>query len=232
MHKMNPDRVGRVCAGVLLATSVVVVACAPDTEDDAGDTSTIGSAATASQWVGSWATGPQLTETANLPPAPGLSGNTLRQIVHSSISGTFVKVQLSNEFGSSAVTMDSVHIAVSRGNGAIDTTTDKAVTFNTGATSVTIPAGQQVFSDGFNFTLGPLTDVAISIHFASQSGNVTGHPGSRETSFLQSGNVVTAASLPSAAKVDHWYYIMNLNYWTPTPSGSLIALGDSITDGR
>jgi lysophospholipase L1-like esterase len=226
------DRFGRGWwAGVLLATSVAVIACAPATEDEADDTTTVEGAATASQWVGSWATGVQLTETANLPPAPGLSGNTLRQIVHASIGGTFLKVQLSNEFGNSSVRMDSVHIAVSRGNGTIDTTTDKAVTFS-GATSVTIAAGQEVFSDGFNFTLNALSDVAITIHFASQSGNVTGHPGSRATSFLQSGNFVTAASLPSPVQVQHWYYIMNLNAWTPTPSGSLIALGDSITDGR
>jgi len=89
-----------------------------------------------------------------------------------------------------------------------------------------------VFSDGFNYTLNPISDVAITIHFASQSGNVTGHPGSRETSFLQSGNFVTAASLPAPVKVEHWYFIMNLNAWTPTPGGSLVALGDSITDGR
>jgi lysophospholipase L1-like esterase len=80
--------------------------------------------------------------------------------------------------------------------------------------------------------LAPLSDVAITVHFASQSGNVTGHPGSRTTSYLQSGNFVTAASLPSAVRTDHWYYIMNLNTWIPTPGGTLVALGDSITDGR
>jgi lysophospholipase L1-like esterase len=204
---------------------------APGEDQGAEETATDSNAATTSQWVGSWATAPQLTETANLPPAPGLSGNTLRQIVHTSIGGTFIKVQLSNEYGNAPVTMDAVHIALSKGNGTIDTTTDKAVPF-AGSNSVTIQPGQQVFSDGFNFNLPALTDVAITIHFQSQSGNVTGHPGSRETSYLKSGNVVTAASFSSPATTEHWYYIMNINAWTPTPSGSLMALGDSITDGR
>jgi lysophospholipase L1-like esterase len=216
--------------------SLAVLAGCADAQDDepgGGDetTSVVGAATAAQQWVDSWACGPQLVETANLPPAPGLSGNTLRQLVHASVGGTFVKVQLSNEFGNSPVTMDAVHIAVSRGGGAIDTTTDTKVLFS-GATSVTIQPGQQVFSDGFSFKLAPLSDVAISIHFASQSGNVTGHPGSRTTSFIQRGNAVSAASFTSPATTEHWYYIMNLNAFIATPGGTLIAFGDSITDGR
>jgi lysophospholipase L1-like esterase len=188
-------------------------------------------AATTGQWVDTWASGRQLVETANLPPAPGLNGNTLRQVVRASVGGSFLKIQLSNEFGSSPVTMDAVHIAVSRGGGAIDTTTDTKVLFS-GVASVTIPAGQQVFSDGFSFNLAALSDVAITIHFASQSGNVTGHPGSRATSFIARGNAVSAASLPSPVTVQHWYYLTNLNSFVATPGGTLIAFGDSITDGR
>jgi lysophospholipase L1-like esterase len=127
--------------------------------------------------------------------------------------------------------MDAVHLAVSRGGSAIDTTTDTKVLFS-GATSVTIPAGQQVFSDGFFFNLPPLSNVAITIHFSSQSGNVTGHPGSRTTSYIQSGNAVSAASFASPATTEHWYFIMNLNAFIATPGGTLIAFGDSITDGR
>jgi lysophospholipase L1-like esterase len=212
---------------------VALAGCAGASDGPSDGDGTIVSAATtaAQQWVDTWAAGRQLVETANLPPAPGLSGNTLRQIVHVSVGGTALRMQLSNEFGNTSVTMDAVHIAVSRGGGAIDTTTDTKVLFS-GATSVTIPAGQQVFSDPFNFKLSPLSDVAITIHFASQSGNVTGHPGSRATSFIHAGNAVSAATFTSPVTVQHWYYIMNLNVFIPTPGGTLIAFGDSITDGR
>jgi lysophospholipase L1-like esterase len=211
----------------------VLDGCGDVTDDDGAEGTAASSAAAtaAQQWVDSWSSAPQLVETANLPPAPGLSGNTLRQVVHASVGGTWLKVQLSNEFGNTAVTMDAVHIAVSKGGSAIDTTTDTKVLFS-GATSVTIPAGQEVFSDGFSFNLAKLSNVAISIHFASQSGNVTGHPGSRETSFIQGGNVVSAASFASPASTQHWYYIMNVNAFIATPGGTLMAFGDSITDGR
>ena len=36
-------------------------------------------------WVGTWSTAPQLVETNNNPPAPGLTSNTLRQILRVSI---------------------------------------------------------------------------------------------------------------------------------------------------
>jgi lysophospholipase L1-like esterase len=220
--------------GLWLGVSLAALAGCGELPDDGpggGETSTASGAATAQQWVDTWAAGRQLVETANLPPAPGLSGNTLRQIVHVSVGSTALKVQLSNEFGNTPVTMDAVHIAVSTGGNAIDTTTDTAVRFS-GATSVTIAAGQLVFSDAFSFKLAPLSNVAITIHFASQSGNVTGHPGSRETSFIQSGNAVSAASFASPVSVEHWYYIMNVNSFINTPGGSLMAFGDSITDGR
>ena len=215
-------------AAVLLMSLATLAGCGDVPDEDAITTA---GATAAQQWVDTWATGPQLVETANLPPAPGLSGNTLRQLVHVSVGGTFLKVQLSNEFSNMPVTMDAVHVAVSRGGGAIDTTTDTRVLFS-GSTSVTIPARQAVFSDGFSFNLAPLSDVAITIHFASQSGDVTGHPGSRTTSFIQRGNAVSAASFSSPVSVELWYYIMNLNTFINTPGGSLITFGDSITDGR
>ena len=38
-------------------------------------------------WVGTWACSPQLVEPQNMPPAPGLAGNTLRQVVHLTLGG-------------------------------------------------------------------------------------------------------------------------------------------------
>ena len=63
--------------------------------DGAGAPATGGAGA----WVGTWASGPQLTETGNVPPAPGPHDNTLRQIVFTSIGGQQLRLRLSNEFG-------------------------------------------------------------------------------------------------------------------------------------
>jgi lysophospholipase L1-like esterase len=182
-------------------------------------------------WVGTWACGPQLTETANLPPAPGLTGNTLRQIVYVSLGGGQVRVRLSNAYGDGPVTMNAVHLAVSKGGSTIDPATDKALAFG-GQASVTIQMGASVVSDPLEIALTPLTTMAVTIAFGATPGAVTGHPGSRENSYLQAGNAVTAASLPSAAMVAHWYYLTGIDVDAPPPSAAIVTLGDSLTDGR
>ena len=189
------------------------------------------SGAVATDWVGTWACGPQLTETGNNPPAPGLANNTLRQVVLPSIGGGQLRLRLSNEFGDGPVTMNAVHVALSTGGAAIDACSDRALAFS-GAASVTIPAGQAVFSDPFDFALAPLTKIAVTIAFGAVPTGVTGHPGSRTTSYLASGDMAAAASLTVAASTEHWYYITGIDVMADAANAAVVTLGDSITDGR
>lgn len=181
-------------------------------------------------WVGSWGTAPQLTEPANLPPAPGLADNTLRQVVHVSLGGDLLRMHFSNEFGTAPVTLAAVHLANSAGGSAIDPATDRALTF-AGSGGVTIPAGGTVTSDPFPYPLQPLTNVAITVRFGEVSPAVTGHPGSRTTSYLQTGDAVSAAEMPTAARTDHWYILTGIDV-VAEGAASVVTLGNSITDGR
>ena len=185
----------------------------------------------AGTWVGTWATGPQLTEPGNVPPAPGLTNNTLRQIVFTSIGGQQLRLRLSNEFGDGPVTMSAVHVARPTSGNAIDAATDTALTF-AGAGCVTVQAGQAVFSDPFAFDLPPLTKVAITIAFGATPAGITGHPGSRTTSYLATGNMAAAASLSGAVSTEHWYYITGIDVVADSATAAVVTLGDSITDGR
>jgi lysophospholipase L1-like esterase len=143
-----------------------------------------------------------------------------------------LRLRLSNEYGTEPLVLSSTHIAKSQGNGAIEAASDKALTF-AGMAAVTIPAGKLVWSDPFDFALTPLQNLAISIQFGSQTGAVTGHSGSRTTSFLQTGNAVAAATLATAVKTEHWYFITGLDVQAAdATSASVVVLGDSITDGR
>ncbi|MBN1392272.1 MAG: SGNH/GDSL hydrolase family protein [Sedimentisphaerales bacterium] len=182
-------------------------------------------------WIGTWVTAQQLTEPHNNPPAPGLSNNTLRQVVHATLWGSKLRVQFSNEYGNSPVTIKAAHIAASKGGSAIDTGTDKALTFK-GAPSITIKAGEAVYSDTIDFNVKPLSNIAVSIYFGETSPAVTGHPGSRTTSYIQTGDAVTAADMESAAKTDHWYILSGIDLWLDDSYACVVTLGDSITDGR
>ena len=65
----------------------------------------------ADHWVGTWGTAPQLVETHNNPPSPGLQNNSLRQIVQVSIGGEIVRLKLTNEFSNSDTEIKAVEIA-------------------------------------------------------------------------------------------------------------------------
>jgi lysophospholipase L1-like esterase len=187
-------------------------------------------------WVTTWGCAPQLTEPNNLPPVP-LANSTLRQFVRNSIGGNQIRVRFSNAYGTNPVTIHAAHVALSSGagsagNGDIVPASDKALTFR-GAPGTVIPAGQVVYSDPLAFDLPALTNVAISTYFGSISATtVNGHPGSRTTSFILASNAVSAATLPTASKTQHWYIITGLEVLADSASKSIVILGDSITDGR
>lgn len=183
------------------------------------------------KWVGTWATSQQLVESSNMPPSPGLSGNTLRQVVRVSIGGNKLRLNFSNEYGTSPVTMNSVHLAESAGSGSIKSGTDKVLSFG-GKEAVTIPAGKTVTSDTFDYNLTKMTNMAVTIYFGSTSTALTGHPGSRTTSYILSGNKVDSLSMTSAATTAHWYIVSGIDVFVDDSYKAVVALGDSITDGR
>ena len=185
----------------------------------------------AEEWVGTWSTAPQLVEPRNMPPEPGLSHNTLRQVVRVSLGGDSLRMRFSNEFSTSPVTLAAVHIAVSAGGSAIDPNTDQTLRFG-GEPQATMKPGAAVTSDPFRFALKPRTDVTITINFGDTSPDVTGHPGSRTTSYLLPGNEVSAADLPGAVQTDHWYIINCIEVMATESAAAVVVLGNSITDGR
>jgi len=186
---------------------------------------------TSEKWVGTWSTAPQLVEPGNNPPSPGLSHNTLRQIVHVSIGGDSLRVRFSNEFSTNPVTLNEVHIAVSKGGSTIDIDTDKILNFN-GNPDVTMAPGTAVISDPLQFSLEPLSNIVITIYFGETSSDVTGHPGSRTTSYILTGNEVLKEDFSGAVQTDHWYVINTINVKAPDSAYAVAILGNSITDGR
>jgi lysophospholipase L1-like esterase len=183
----------------------------------------------APHWVGTWATAPRSEEWAKEPVL--LPEATLRQVVHTSLGGRQVRLRLSNVFGTTALTFHSAHLALAGPAGSILPGTDLALRFN-GATAVSIPPGACLLSDPVDFDLPPLADVAVSLHLQRLPAVLTMHHGSRTTSYVQPGDALAAPALPAASKVEHWYFISGLDVLSAAPAAAVVALGDSITDGR
>ncbi len=185
------------------------------------------------QYVATWTTAIQKVEPHNLAPEPGLSGNSLRQIVEISFGGKEVALKLSNEFNTEETEILGVELAEANTQGSswhISTSTSTPLTFN-GLRGVTMKPGEVIVSDPAAFKMKPRMNVAITIHFGKASNtDVTGHPGSRTSSYIAKGDT---KDFRGAKETAHWYYINSLLVVTPQgKKGAIAAIGNSITDGR
>ena len=185
------------------------------------------------RWVRSWACSQQIVEVNNSLPPVSLRDGTLRQIVHLSIGGSTLRVQLSNRFGEAPLRIDSVHLARSANpaSAKIVNGSDMAVRFFSHA-DVTIPAGAEFTSDPVSMAVTPQADLAITLHMEDQLTHQTGHPGSRATSYVVPGNHVAEADFESPLKIEHWYFLSGIDVEAPATAAAVVALGDSITDGH
>jgi lysophospholipase L1-like esterase len=184
-------------------------------------------------WIGTWATSQQIPEPQHTLPPAALTNATLRQIVHVSVGGDVIRIHLSNAFGRWPLLFSSVHVAraVAPGSSAIVPGTDRVVTFS-GSPQVIVPTGADYISDPIHLSVKPLSNLAITFYFRNPPARETGHPGSRSTSYYLSGDHVSDPSLPTASKVNHWYQLSGVDVEAPTGAASIVALGDSITDGH
>jgi len=182
-------------------------------------------------WLGAWQASPQITEERNLPPAPGLTGSTLRQMLRVTAGGAQWRVRISNEFGDGPLTIESARIAKSVGGDAIDPSTDSPLTFG-GQTTITLAAGTAMESDVVAKELDALSRVTVSLHVRAAPNRITGHPGSRTTSFLISGDHARDRVLPNSVRVEHWYLLTGVSVESTVAAGAVVVLGNSIADGR
>ena len=183
-------------------------------------------------WIPTWVSTQQLTEPHNLPPAPGFADSTLRQIVQPCLGGSRLRVSVSNVFGDAPLTLRAVHVAISVGGSALQTERGALVRFG-GRGVVTVQPGASMISDPVELRVSPFENLAVTFAFdAAPPSAVTGHPGSRTTSFLQPGADVAGLALSSAQPVDHWYFLNRVDVWTDARARAVVTLGDSITDGR
>lgn len=184
-------------------------------------------------WVATWGASQQIPEPQNELLLEDLRDATVRQIFHLSIGGSALRVHVSNAFGTEALRFTSVHIAhpLSTSTPAIDPSSDQPLTF-AGKRDVLVPPGAEFVSDPVNLKVVPLSDIAVTFHLDVPPSRETSHPGSRATSYYVHGDATGAATLIEPKHVDHWFQISEIDVQAPPKAGTVVVLGDSITDGH
>jgi lysophospholipase L1-like esterase len=167
-------------------------------------------------------------------PFVHFTNQTLRQIVHTSIGGTKVRVLISNAYGSAPVTIGAGHIALRETEGSIQGESGGTITFS-GRATMTIPAGATAYSDPVNLTVPAMADLAIDFYLPGSTSGATMfsmHNGAFQTNYIsETGNYVGKTTLPNAVKIQNWFLLSRVEVVASDAAGAIVAFGDSITDG-
>lgn len=182
-------------------------------------------------YCGTWSSS-QYSSEGNMPTIL-LAGNSLRQIIKTTIEGEYIRLHFSNYLGAEKLVMKSVHIAKSAqpGTGTIIPETDTVVTFN-GKTGAIIPSYGEIISDTIQFPFDALSELAVTIYFGTLPVTLTGHVGSRTFSYIDFGNCVSSEFFSKSFKTAHWYVLSAIDVSSQKDYKATVCFGDSITDGR
>ncbi|MFD3841150.1 SGNH/GDSL hydrolase family protein [Streptomyces sp. NPDC058642] len=180
--------------------------------------------ATTAGWSGSWA-----AATAGYPAVGPWSERTLRLVVHSSVGGPRVRLRFDNTFAAAPVRIGSATVAVQEA-GAAAQDEPVPVAFR-GAVGVEVPAGAQAFSDPLGFEVPADANLLVSFHLP---GTVTAAPvhrlAQRRSYVSEAGDHTADGSATAYTTVlTSWPLLTGVD--VGGGPGSVVLLGDSITDG-
>ena len=187
--------------------------------------------ASAGVWVGAWAAAPAGAEPGT--ETEGLAGRSIRDVVHTSVGGTSARITLSNLYGQSPLTIThaSIALAAAPDGAAADARSMRRLTFE-GDPTVIVPAGGQVLSDAVAVFVPPDSDVLVTTYSPTASGPVTYHPRARQISYLAVGDRTEDTSGAGyTEQTPYWRYLTALDVLSDEAEGTVVALGDSLTDG-
>jgi lysophospholipase L1-like esterase len=154
---------------------------------------------------------------------------TVRMVTRVSLGGHQVRVTLSNEYGSHPLVIGAAGIALAAGEAKTVSGSGRPLTFGA-QTTVTIPAGAKVVSDPADLDIAPLGRVAVSLYLPEQTPVSTFHWEGRQTAYIGSGNLVGADTIPATATLDSRVFLSGILV-NAKDARTIVALGDSITDG-
>ncbi|MGW0084783.1 SGNH/GDSL hydrolase family protein [Streptomyces sp. NPDC003393] len=219
-------RTAVVALSALLATGASLTGAVP---------SPAASGVAAGPWATAWAGSPVqgITSQSTCPSAEGLTDRTVRNVVTTGAAGGRIRVRLSNSFGTSALHVGHATVARQSSGASLEPGTLRELTFS-GRKSVDVPAGAERFSDPVNLSVEELAHLSVSVYVPGSTGPVTNHRLGMQHSFLSAAGDHAGSgdgsgyptSMTCMMLVDGVEVVRNRG-----ADGTVVTLGDSITDG-
>ncbi|WP_030952533.1 SGNH/GDSL hydrolase family protein [Streptomyces sp. NRRL S-481] len=180
--------------------------------------------ASAQGWTGSWT-----TSAGGYSPVGPWTDRTLRLVVHTSAGGPRVRVRFDNTFAAAPVRIGSATVAV-RASGAAAHGEPVPLAFR-GAAGVEIPAGAQAYSDPLDFPVPADTDLLVSFHLPGTVPAAPVHRLAQQRSYVSGpgDHAADGSAAPYTSVITSWPLLAGVD--VAGGPGSVVLLGDSITDG-
>ena len=194
---------------------------------------TLGLSAAAEQtsearWVTAWGTSQQTLGDTSLTDA------TVRLMARVTATGESIRIRLDNTYGTRSLVVGAAAVGEPMRGATLTPGSSRAVLFD-GATRVTIPAGGSVQSDPVAIPVLAQQDLAISLHLPEADVRPSQHNGAKVMSFLtangggdHTGDEAAEAFTETTTAM---FWLKSIDVLTSMSTGTIVAFGDSITDG-
>jgi lysophospholipase L1-like esterase len=184
-------------------------------------------------WVRTWSAAPQAPDAGlgSLDDVPPFTDVTLRQVVRIGGGGRRVRVRLTNEYGTTPLTIGAARVGVATAGGGVAEDSARVLTF-AGRSAVTVAVGAPILSDPIDLPLPALTRLSISLYLPGPVENRTYHDSALETGWIIAGNAVAEAALPDrTAPLPVRALLSAVEVRPDAPATSIVVLSDSLADG-
>jgi len=194
----------------------------------AGTCLAIASAAQA-EWVASWTAAPHAPLSAPFSTA-SFDNVTLGQILRVTEGGTKLRLRFSNRYGPAPLAIGAARVVRIGDGGREIAGTSRTVTFG-GETGAVIPRGAPFVSDAITLQVPGLSRLKVEFYLPRPTGPCTCHnTGKDELAVSPPGNFVGKPFVP-VAKAEFRAFLSGVDVDSPKALGTIVAYGDSITDG-
>jgi len=186
-------------------------------------------AAAAESWYATWGAAPA-------GPAPAgsylaFSNQTLRLIAHASIGGSRARVRLSNELGRGPVQIGAAWLGLSASGASLVAGSNRQLRFG-GSSGASIAAGAALLSDPVDLAIPAQANLAVSLYLPGSVQAATVHDSAYQTSYVSApGNYAASAAMNVQRTLYSWPFLTEIDIGSTRAAATLIALGDSQTDG-
>ncbi|MEU9671679.1 GDSL-type esterase/lipase family protein [Streptomyces bobili] len=177
---------------------------------------------------------PRVGAWANAVVADGRSfgAQTLRMVVHADATGTAPRIKLSNRYGTGTLTIGRVDVAVQSFGPSAVAGSHRTATFR-GMTGTTIASGAELRSDPLPMRVTAGQNLLVSLYLPVTTGPSTWHNLAYETTYISRTGDHTADDNGAdySSTSTSWYFLSGMDLVSTTATGTIVAFGDSITDG-